>query len=187
MRRKDREMSTKFGIEIIDKSRYGIISIIDEDNEPYGIPLSIVRDENVLYFHSAMDGKKVKIFEKNPNVSMAFVGETKIPENYTKEELDEIIKDESKAVLLISSVFTTEYESAVVKGKVKLVGDEEEKIKAMKLICEKYTPTKMDYFNMAIKSGLKRTNVYRIEAEEIKVKRKKYDAHGEEMKWGRME
>ncbi len=42
----------------------------------------------------------------------------KIPESYTKDELDEIAKDESKALLFISSVFTTEYESAVVKGKV---------------------------------------------------------------------
>ncbi len=184
MRRKDREMGKKFGMEVIDKSIYGIISMIDENNEPYGIPLSIVRDENILYFHSAMDGKKVKIFEKNSNVSVAFIGETKIPENYTKDELDEIAKDESKAALLTSNVFTTEYESAVVKGRVKLVENEEEKIKAMKLICEKYTPAKMDYFNMAIKAGLKRTNVYKIEIEEIKSKRKKYDINGEEMKWG---
>lgn len=187
MRRKDREMNREFGLEVIDKSRYGVISMINEDNEPYGIPLSIVRDENILYFHSAMDGRKVKVFEKNSNVSVAFIGETKIPENYTKDELDEIVKDESKAVLLISSVFTTQYESAVVKGKVKLVEDEEEKIKAMKLICEKYTPTKMDYFNIAIKAGLKKANVYGIEIEEITAKRKKYDTHGEEMKWGRME
>src|SRR5690554_3320422 len=100
MRRKDREMNIEFGLEVIDKSRYGVISMIDEDNEPYGIPLSIVRDENILYFHSAMDGRKVKVFKKNPNVSVAFIGETKIPENYTKDELDEIVKDESKAVLL---------------------------------------------------------------------------------------
>ncbi|NLJ97750.1 MAG: pyridoxamine 5'-phosphate oxidase family protein [Tissierellia bacterium] len=187
MRRKDREMSREFGVEVIDKSIYGIISMIDEDNELYGIPLSIVRNENTLYFHSAKEGRKVKIFGENPKVSVAFVGETKIPENYTKDELDEIVKDESKTVLLISSVFTTEYESAVVKGKVKLVEDEEEKIKAMKLICEKYIPTKMDYFPMAIKSGLKRANIYRIEIEEITAKRKKYDIHGKEMKWGRID
>lgn len=187
MRRKDREMSREFGIEIIDKSKYGVLSMVDEDNEPYGIPLSIVRNENTLYFHSAMDGKKVKVFKNNPNVSIAFIGETKIPENYAKEELDEIMKDESKAASLTSKVFTTEYESAVVKGKIELVEDEEEKVKAMRRLCEKYTPTKMDYFAVAIKSGLKITNVYRISIEEIKAKRKKYDIHGKEMKWGRME
>ena len=68
-----------------------------------------------------------------------------------------------------------------------MLEDEKEKIKAMKLICEKYTPRKMKYFDMAIKAGLKRTNVYKVEIEDITSKRKKYDMHGEELKWQRME
>ena len=182
MRRKDREMDREFGIEVIDKSKYGVLSMIAEGDEPYGLPLSIVRDGEYLYFHSAMDGRKVKTLTKNPNVSVVFVGEIRIPENYTEEELREIAEDRSKAALLISKVFTTEYESAVVKGRVELVEDEQEKIRAMRLICEKHTPTKMDYFDMAIGAGLKRTNIYRIEMEEIKAKRKKYDTRGKEIK-----
>lgn len=187
MRRKDREMSKEFGIEVIDKSSHGVVSMIDENNEPYSIPLSIVRYGNNLYFHSALDGKKVKIFDNNPIVSVSFVGQIKIPENFSKEELDELAQDKSKAGTFISKVFTTEYESAIVKGKIKLVEDEEEKLKSIKLICEKYTPTKMNYFNLAIESGLHILNMYKIEIEEITAKRKKYDMHGEEMKWGRME
>ncbi|NLW22560.1 MAG: pyridoxamine 5'-phosphate oxidase family protein [Tissierellia bacterium] len=186
MRRKDREMGVDFALEVIDKAQYGVLSMVDGE-EAYGIPLSIVRDGNSLYFHSAMDGRKVRIFERNPKVSIAFVGDVKVPELYSKEELEEIAKDESKIGLLISKVFTTEYESAVVKGRIALVEDEEERIKALRLICEKYTPSKMDYFHLAIKPGLNRTNIYRIEMEEIKAKRKKYDKDGEEMKWGRME
>lgn len=182
MRRKDREMDREFGIEVIDKSKYGVLSMIAEGDEPYGLPLSIVRDGEYLYFHSAMDGRKVKTLAKNPNASVVFVGEIRIPENYTEEELREIAEDRSKAALLISKVFTTEYESAVVKGRVELVEDEQEKIRAMRLICEKHTPTKMDYFDMAIGAGLKRTNIYRIEMEEIKAKRKKYDTRGKEIK-----
>lgn len=187
MRRKDREMSSEFGLGVIDRADYGVVSMIDENNEPYGIPLSIVREDNNLYFHSALNGKKVKTFEKNPVVSVAFAGQVKVPEIFSEEELDELIKDKSAAGTLTSKVFTTEYESAVVKGKIKLVEDEEEKLKAIKLICEKYTPTKMDYFNLAIESGLQIINIYKIEIEEIKAKRKKYDVHGEEMKWGRTE
>ncbi|HHV38696.1 MAG TPA: pyridoxamine 5'-phosphate oxidase family protein [Tepidimicrobium sp.] len=186
MRRKEREMDREFGLRVIDKARYGILSMVGEDGEPYGVPLSIVRAGEVLYFHSAKEGRKVHILKENPGVSIAFVGETRIPENYTKEELDEMAKDDSKAKLLISNVFTTEFESAIVTGTVKLVKDEDEKIRAMRLICEKYTPTKMKYFPMAIKFGLGRANVYRIEIRSITAKRKKYDEYGEEMKWGRM-
>ena len=88
---------------------------------------------------------------------------------------------------LISNVFTTEFESTIVTGVAKLVDDEDEKIGAMRLICEKYTPDKMQYFETAIVAGLNRTNVYRVKMETISAKRKKYDSEGVEMKYGRME
>lgn len=61
-----------------------------------------------------------------------------------------------------------------------MVDEEDEKITAMRLICEKYTPDKMNYFDTAIDAGLGRTNVYRVEIESISAKRKKYDDEGVE-------
>ena len=56
MRRKDREMNTEFAKQVIDRSRYGVLSIIETGSgTPYSIPLSIVRDDEVLYFHSARE------------------------------------------------------------------------------------------------------------------------------------
>lgn len=187
MRRKDRAMDKEFALKIIDKARYGVVSMVDNEGKPYGLSLSIVRDNNTLYFHSAMDGKKVEILKNNPNVSIIFVGQVQVPENYSKDELEEMKNDPSQAVKFISSVFTTEFESAIVTGLVKPVEDREEKIKAMKLVCQKYTPTKMEYFQTAIEAGLSRTNVYSVEIESITGKRKKYDLEGKEMKWSRME
>ncbi len=182
MRRKDREMDKEFGFEIIDKAQYGILSMLAEGNRPYGIPLSLVREENVLYFHSAKEGRKVEALAKDNRVSVAFVGEVKVPELYTNQELDEVVKNEAGAALLISKVFTVEFQSAIVTGRVKLVEAEAEKVKSMKLICEKYTPTKMAYFDLAIRAGLSKTNVYRVEIEEVTAKRKKYGDDGKEIK-----
>ena len=187
MRRKDRAMDKEFGLNIIDSSKYGVLSMIDEENNPYGLPLSIVRDNETLYFHSSMEGKKVDTLKNNPAASVSFVGQVEVPENYTQDELEAMNQDTSKAVKFISSVFTTEFESAIVKGRVEFIEDEEEKIKAMRLICEKYTPSKMKYFNTAVKAGLGRTNVYKIDIKEITSKRKKYDGKGVEMKWGRID
>lgn len=53
MRRKDRAMNKEFGLKLIDKSDYGVVSMVDSENKPYSLPLSIVRDEQLLYFHSA--------------------------------------------------------------------------------------------------------------------------------------
>ncbi len=146
-------MSREFGLELIDKSRFGVIMMNQDEPHPYGIPLSIARDGNVLYFHSAMEGKKVTLFKDHPAVSVVFVGDGNPPELYSKEELDEIAADESKFNLLVSTVFTSEFESAIVTGKVELVSSEEERIKGMEVICKKYTPTKMAYFEQALEAG----------------------------------
>ncbi|MCR6546515.1 pyridoxamine 5'-phosphate oxidase family protein [Dehalobacterium formicoaceticum] len=186
MRRKDREMGREFGLSIIDKARFGVVSMIDESEQAYGLPLSIVREGDYLYLHSAKEGKKVDIFNSSPVVNVTFVGDVAVPDNFSEEELDEMVKDENKTAFLISSVFTTQYESAIVKGRVQPVDDEEERVKALRLICEKYTPDKMKYFPYAIKAGMDRVNVYRIDIRELTAKRKKYDSEGKEMKWGRM-
>lgn len=186
MRRTDREMDREFGIGVIDSSDYGIVSVNNTKNA-YSVPLSIVRDENTLYFHSGKQGTKTELFLNDTNATVVFVGKTHIPENFTKDELDEMSHDSSKAVQFISQVFTTEFESAIVKGKISKVTEQTEKISALRLICEKYTPSKMEYFDIAIKAGLDKTNIYSIEIEELTAKRKKYDGFGKEMKWGRLD
>lgn len=184
MRRQDREMDREFGLAVIDKAEYGIISVNDK-GYPYSVPLSIVRDEDILYFHSAKKGTKVELFLNDTKATVVFVGKTHVPENFTTDELDEMSHDSSKAVQFISQVFTTEFESVIVKGKIREVTEDTEKINALRMICEKYTPSKMEYFDIAIKAGLDKTNIYSIRIEELTAKRKKYDQFGKEMKWGR--
>ena len=186
MRRKDRQMPQNFAHQVIDKAQYGVVSMIDKDKS-YSVPLSIVRSGDLLYFHSAKQGRKVDVLANNANVTVVFVGDKCVPENYSPNELEQMNSDALMAVKLISNVFTTEFESTIVTGVAKLVDDEDEKIGAMRLICEKYTPTKMKYFETAIVAGLNRTNVYRVKMETISAKRKKYDSEGVEMKYGRME
>ena len=178
-------MPLPFAHQVIDKATYGVVSLIDKD-KPYSVPLSIVRKGDVLYFHSAKQGRKVDVLASNANVNIVFVGDKQVPENYSHNELEEMNNDASKAVKLISNVFTTEFEYAKVTGVAMLVDDEAEKLKAMRLICEKYTPNKMKYFNTAINAGLGRTIVYKVQVNSISAKRKKYDNEGVEMKWGRI-
>lgn len=187
MRRKDREMSSEFGLEVIERAQYGVLSMVDDKGEPYSIPLSIARKGDFLYFHSAKEGKKVELFEREPKVRVVFVGNVEVPELYSNEELEDISEDKGAAAALASTVFTTEFESAVVSGTVRIVQEKEEKIEALRLICEKYTPSKLKYIDIAIDGGLHRTNIYKIKIEEVTAKRKKFDDKGEEMKWGRME
>lgn len=180
MRRNDREMDEEFGLSVIDKAEYGVIGLWDDEG-PYTIPITIIRDENTLYFHSARSGRKVDIFEKEPEVSVNFVTDVKVPHLYTQEELREIVK-KGKILEVVSRVYTTEFASCIITGKVQKVEDEEEQIKALEILCKEYTPESLEFFPYAVERSLKLLHIYKIQMETIRAKRKKYDEDGVEIK-----
>ena len=173
VRRKDREVDLDQAYEIIDKSDFGVMSMSGQKGIPYGVPLSFARKGRILYFHAALDGRKAELIRENPSVSITFVSKNKVPELFSNQELDEVVKkDKNVGHLLGSKVFTTEFESAVISGKAVLLGEDEDRIAGLRIICEKYTPDKMKYFQYAVDASLKVTAVYKIEIEEISGKMK---------------
>lgn len=184
MRRKDRAMDEDFALEVIDKAAWGTLSLTD-GKRAYGIPLSMVRLDKTLYFHCAMEGEKLDFIEAGYPVSVVFASDVVVPNLYDEPARQALLKDPQAGRKATSRVFTTEFASAMAKGSIRPVDTEEEKIKALKAICLKYTPEAMDLFPLAIESGLAITRVFAIEMEEITGKRKKFDAAGQEMKFGR--
>ena len=49
----------------------------------------------------------------------------------------------------------------MIEGICTEVTDEAEKIRALRLLCKKYTPQNMDHFDRAIQASLHRTGVYK--------------------------
>lgn len=152
VRRKDREVDSEAAYELLKNAEYAVLATINKDNEsPYCIPFSPVVEGDYIYFHCALEGQKVDNISNNPNVCVTCIGGT----NLVPEE------------------FTTEYESAVVYGVAEVVEEDEEKIFALKKVCEKFAPSNMENFEKAINASLKRTKVYKIKIEKITGKAKK--------------
>lgn len=184
MRRKDREMPSDFGLQVIDKAPYGTLSITDTEGNPYAIPLSMARSGEFLYFHSAKSGTKVDLLQPGTSVCITFVADVHVPDMFSDGELNEMLLDEKKTHEIARKVFTTQYASAIVFGNVLPVDDENEKRQALQHICEKYTPDKMFLFDAAVQSGIKSTNIYKIVIDRLTAKRKKFDSERNEIKWG---
>ena len=83
--------------------------------------------------------------------------------------------------------FTTEYESAILRGQAAEVTDPEEKQRILRLLCERHTPELMEKFPSEAARSLGRTGVWCIETETITAKRKRYDSAGVELKYQREE
>lgn len=151
MRRKERREDESFAFEVLDKADFTVISMTDEDGLPYCLPISVVRIGEKLYFHSAENGRKAEAMLNDPNVCLTAA--------------IDVVSAEDK--------FTTYFKSAVVRGKAVKVTDDEEKITALKAICERFTPSNMPDFSNAIKMSLPRTAVWRIDIENATGKQKK--------------
>lgn len=121
------------------------------EGEPYCVPLSIARIGETLYFHCAQEGLKLKALRKHPAVCVSCVG------------MAEPVHDK----------FTTRYTSAILTGTAREVTDEAEKIRALRAICEKYTPENMSRFDAAIAQSLSHTGIWRIDVKGITGKCKK--------------
>ena len=165
MRRKDRQMPEDFALAIVDKCAYSVMATVNPDGTPYCIPLSMAREGEWLYFHCALEGQKIDNLRHRNKVCVSCVGDVKI----------------------ISGDFSTEFESALINGTAAEITDREEKIRALRLIAERYTPDHMPAFNEAIVKSLDTTGVWKIHIDGISGKRKKLDKNGTEMKFGRME
>lgn len=150
MRRKDREAPAEIGLEIVDKCVYATLGCANADGSPYCVPLSIAREGENVYFHCATQGKKLDNLRRDNRVCVSCVGNTAYP----------------------PGEFTVDFESAVIIGSASEVSDNDEKIRALKLLCERHTPDNMSNFDQAIKSSLKITGVWKIKIEEITAKKK---------------
>lgn len=166
MRRSDREQSREFGLKVIDDTNYGVLTI---KKNGYSIPLTFIRDEEILYFHGAVEGEKVDNILNGDIVRIVFVSQSEVPRQYTKERMREIIGNGGNSS---GKIFTIEYKSTIIEGPVSEVTDREEKIHSFKLMCEKYDPEMMEFFEHAINRSMDRTRVYKIQIKEITSKAK---------------
>ncbi len=171
MRKASREMGADFALEVFDKAPYVTVSMTRPDGTPYGIPLSVVRtDEKTFYFHCAKEGEKLDCIAHNPVAFLSAVSRC------------------TPTVGPKDGSFTLQFKSATAVGKAELVSDDAEKVEAMRAICQRFLPGHMAAFDEALNRSIAMTAVVRITLTEPPVgKRKQYDNHGEEMKWGRME
>lgn len=157
-------MPAEFGYRVADKCDYAVLAMVDAAGMPYAVPLSIARDGAKIYFHAARQGEKTDDLRANPNVCVVCVADV----NPLPQE------------------FSTEYASAIIRGRAAEVTDEAEKTLALCLICRRYAAANMAEFESAVSRSLARTAVWRVDVASITAKRKKNDKYGREMRFGRM-
>jgi len=139
MRRKDKSMHGEALLRLLQDGEYGILSTVDDQGQPYGVPLNYVYYDDSLYFHCALEGHKLDNLSANRKVSFCVVGHTRV----------------------LPREFNTEFESAIVFGEAKIVQGDERHLAQVKLV-EKYSPEFTEEGLKYIASKGSRTTVVKI-------------------------
>jgi len=116
IRRIKQELKETDVIDILNKERTGILSVIGDEGYPYGVPVNYVYSDNKIYFHSAKDGHKIDAIKNNPKVCFTIIS-----------------KD-----ILVSEELTTYFESVVIFGHARIIENKDEMISSMHKFAEKY-------------------------------------------------
>lgn len=142
VRRQDRLLDKARAREILASAEYGILSMIDLDGKPYGVPVNFVWDgEDSIYFHCAHEGKKIDILESHNIVSFCVIGD----------------------VNLLPSQFTTEYESIILDCETTTCSNDDERMYALELLLKKFSPNDFDVGLKYASKSFARTCIVRLD------------------------
>ena len=127
MRKSEREITDSAEkLETLLRCEYLTLALQGED-APYALPVNFgaeaVQDGLVLYFHCAVEGKKLELLRRDARVGFCAARQLRV---FNKGAAP--------------CGFTTDYESICGKGRAKIVTDEAERLHGLKVLLSHYTP-----------------------------------------------
>jgi uncharacterized protein len=144
MRRKDRALNRQETEEILVNGMFGVLSMNGGNEYAYGVPLSYVYMENIIYLHCALEGKKLAHIREDNKVSFCVVEEAEP----------------------LPTKFSMKYKSVIVFGKIYEVDNHEEKLKNLIALAEKYYHGDQEHIDRGKEkaiNSLDKTGVLRID------------------------
>ena len=119
LRRQDRAMEEAAARRLLAEGEVAVLAMQQLGGGAYAVPLDYVWDgESSVYLHCAPEGHKLDCLAACAQVCLVITG----------------------AVERLPQLFSTAYESLVIQGEVAVVESAEEKLRALHLLLQKYTP-----------------------------------------------
>jgi nitroimidazol reductase NimA-like FMN-containing flavoprotein (pyridoxamine 5'-phosphate oxidase superfamily) len=119
MRRRDKEITEKVVIEeVLRENQVGRLGTA-VDGEPYVVPMNYAYLSGRILMHTHRDGKKVYDIKRNPRVCF-------------EVDSGEMVEGDDPCG------YSWEYRSVIAHGDARIVEDPEEKLRALRVISDKY-------------------------------------------------
>lgn len=149
VRRQDRLLAFDRALELLRNGEYGFLALGGESG--YGLPTNFVLCDTSIYFHCAPEGEKLRRMALCDKASFCVVGNT-APQ---------------------PGKFTTEYESVLVFGRITLVSDDTERMRALEFLIDKYSAEFKETGLKYAEKSFHRTTILRLDIDRLSGKCKK--------------
>ena len=152
VRRKDRLAEKEAGVSLLEKSEYGVLSVLGDGGYPYGVPVNFVYKDDCIYIHGFLEGHKMDAVGKCPKVCFTVVDGV------------DVRKDQ----------VSTNYTSVIAFGSADVIdfADDEARQAAFAAIMDKYIPGEGERTARYTREHEKNTNIIRIRIEHMTCKKR---------------
>lgn len=151
LRRVDRSLPIDEAKEFLEKEVYGVLSVLGDEDYPYGVPVNYFYDDNYIYIHCFLDGHKIDAVRKHSKVCFTVTG----------------------GIEVLPEEISTNYTSVIIFGTAEILpmDNDTERQTALELIGKKYCP---ENENLAtyIKNSKVQTNIIKINIDQMTGKRR---------------
>ena len=132
--------------------------MLGDNDYPYAVPISYVYHDGKLYFHSALAGHKVDAIRKCDKASFCVIEQDDVqPEKYTTF---------FRSVIAFGRIHIIEDEGGT-HDVDNIVGGYHEKLKAARMLGNRYNPNQDEALQKEIESGLSRMLAIRFDIEHL--------------------
>ena len=144
--RKKQQLTKDECIELLKKEKRGVLSVIGDNDYPYGMPMNHFYNEadGKIYFHTGKKGHRTDALKENEKVSFTLI--------------DDGVKQQDGWALTVKSV--------IVFGRVKLVDDMDKIVDISARLSRKFTKDE-EYISNEIKLYAEKTLVLKLIPEHI--------------------
>ena len=145
MRRIRQQMSEEECLTVLQREPRGVLAVLGDEDYPYTVPMDHVYQDGVLYFHCAKEGHKLDAIRRHDKVTYCVLdkGEKRDPEDWALW-----------------------FRSVVVFGRIREIRDEEERIRRLRALGNKYNPSP-DQVEEDIAQNAHRACILALEPEHI--------------------
>ena len=148
VRRQDRLLEEDRAYALLREGEYGVLSMTTPTGGVYGIPLNFVWDgQENIYIHCAPRGRKLDCIALYPEVSFCVIGNTHV----------------------VPEQFSTNYSSIVLTCRARTGLSPEERMHALRLLMEKYTPEHLTAGEKYAEKSFHRTEIIRLHVAQWKM------------------